>query len=182
MIIGIVFWAAVGGGVGAAIGNGKGRGPAGFWLGFLFGPIGWIIIAVLDATPEAEVARLETINSIQVKMKPSDPSLSRVTRDCPFCAETIKSAAKLCRFCGRDVEPIMPPVTTVQVPANPKDSYSFLADEFPISFDAVWEEALQYQPWPSMVTPLFRVACELVDKRIPVDQATRSVFLQPTRP
>jgi hypothetical protein len=25
------------------------------------------------------------------------------TRVCPFCAETIKQAAKVCRFCGRDL-------------------------------------------------------------------------------
>ncbi|MGH9868324.1 MAG: hypothetical protein ACREAA_09200 [Candidatus Polarisedimenticolia bacterium] len=25
------------------------------------------------------------------------------TRPCPFCAETIKKAARVCRFCGRDV-------------------------------------------------------------------------------
>lgn len=28
------------------------------------------------------------------------------TRDCPFCAETIKAAAKVCRFCGRDLPPL----------------------------------------------------------------------------
>jgi uncharacterized membrane protein len=28
------------------------------------------------------------------------------TRDCPYCAETIKAAAKVCRFCNRDVEPL----------------------------------------------------------------------------
>ena len=27
-------------------------------------------------------------------------------RTCPWCAETIKAAAVLCRFCGRDVEPL----------------------------------------------------------------------------
>jgi hypothetical protein len=28
------------------------------------------------------------------------------TRKCPHCAEIIKAEAKVCRFCGRDVEPI----------------------------------------------------------------------------
>jgi len=28
------------------------------------------------------------------------------TRECPFCAETIKAAAKVCRFCGRDLPPL----------------------------------------------------------------------------
>lgn len=39
------------------------------------------------------------------------PSIERAaeladTRDCPHCAERIKKAASICRFCGRDVEPI----------------------------------------------------------------------------
>jgi len=28
-----------------------------------------------------------------------------VTRICPFCAETVKAQAKVCRFCGRDLPP-----------------------------------------------------------------------------
>jgi Protein of unknown function (DUF2510) len=34
-------------------------------------------------------------------------------RACPWCAESIKTAARLCRFCGRDVEPL-PPLQRVQ--------------------------------------------------------------------
>lgn len=42
----ILFAAAVGGGIGALIGSAKGNTKAGFWWGFLLGPIGWIIMAV----------------------------------------------------------------------------------------------------------------------------------------
>ena len=32
--------------------------------------------------------------------------VSRQTRNCPYCAETIKAEAKLCRFCKHDVQPL----------------------------------------------------------------------------
>lgn len=36
-------------------------------------------------------------------------------RVCPWCAETIKAAAVICRFCSRDIEPINAGRTTVTV-------------------------------------------------------------------
>jgi uncharacterized membrane protein (UPF0136 family) len=54
VIIVLLVWAGVGGLIGYAIGNSKGRGTEGFWLGFLLGIIGWIIEAFQK--PTADVA------------------------------------------------------------------------------------------------------------------------------
>ena len=64
--------------VGASLASEKGRGVAGFWLGFIFGPIG-IVIALL--------------------LKPSTSGL----RPCPFCAELIQPVALKCRFCNAEL-------------------------------------------------------------------------------
>jgi hypothetical protein len=63
----IVIWLVVAvlfGVVGLAIGKGKGRPGAGFWLGFTFGPIGLVIIAVLDRTPEAEARHQTAVRGV----------------------------------------------------------------------------------------------------------------------
>jgi uncharacterized membrane protein len=71
---------------------------------------------VLDNTRRAERAQ-QTADG-RAAMAELDAEVSRValsqltdtrqadTRDCPYCAETIKAAAKVCRFCNRDVEPL----------------------------------------------------------------------------
>lgn len=90
----IIIWIVCGIGA-AAIASSKGR-SAGVWFlgGLLLGPIGLLIVGFMGAPA---------------------PSVSSV-RKCPFCAETILREAKVCKHCGREVEPVVAPKNTVTCP------------------------------------------------------------------
>ncbi len=78
--------------IAASIYHNKGRsGAAGFLAGVLLGPIG-VILALASGRNEKGLER-RAVNSGEL-------------RKCPHCAELIKTDAKVCRYCGRDVEPI----------------------------------------------------------------------------
>lgn len=86
----LLLWVALGGGIGYAIGNTKGRGAAGFWLGMLLGWIGWIIVALLQPTVQWEAQR-----NLQVAAATSSSSASsRSARETTPAARRNRSRAE----------------------------------------------------------------------------------------
>lgn len=73
----------------AAIYRGKGRSwGVGLVAGFILGPIGIVLAAASSANQEG-----------RERQQLRDGS----SKKCPHCSEIIKSDARVCRYCGRDL-------------------------------------------------------------------------------
>lgn len=87
----IVFWVVMALVVGVAA-NSRGRSRIAWFLyGLLLWPVA--LVHVLVSAPSTAVLEERAL---------ADPR----NRKCPFCAEIIKTEAKVCRHCGRDVPPL----------------------------------------------------------------------------
>jgi Double zinc ribbon len=97
LVVGAIVW-IVCGMIGGAIMSGRGHSfVTGCAFGVLFGPLGVLIAAVLAVQPPPDSADDEETVEDQDR------------RPCPYCAEMILRAAKVCHFCGREVEPLPKP-------------------------------------------------------------------------
>lgn len=100
LVAGAIIWFMCGM-IGAAIMSARSHSSAtGFVLGVIFGPLGVLIASVLALQP-AQAANTAEMMGQQDR------------RPCPHCAEMIMRDAKVCRFCGREVEPLPKPISVV---------------------------------------------------------------------
>ena len=79
----LLMFAAVLGIIPGMIAHRKGRGFLGWWI---FGTLAFIV-----ALPLA------------ILREPATEGANAPFRTCPYCAETIKSQASVCKHCGRDL-------------------------------------------------------------------------------
>jgi hypothetical protein len=167
-VVFILLWCGVGGIIGYAIGNSKGRGVEGFWLGLLLGVIGWIIVAFQH--PSDEVAARQQAAATVLDSQVREVEMREQRRPCPWCAELIQPAARVCRYCGRDVDPVPPPTPAEQLKAEHQAAY----DRAKAVYDGLPEKPASPVEW---LTEL----CRRIEAGSPPDAAAARIPLDWTQ-
>ena len=99
--------------LGAAILSGYNKAGTGFLFGLVLGPLGVVlaITTLLSERKKLDEQRHKQQTELLAKLQPGGSQTNArgvisSERECPHCAETILIKAKVCKHCGRDVDPI----------------------------------------------------------------------------
>ena len=90
LFVSILFGTLICGALGLAVGRTRGRGTAGFWLGFLLGPLGIVIVLLLPA-------------AISATPSGSAPAPTRPGILCGMCGRRVPFGSSACPDCGTAV-------------------------------------------------------------------------------
>jgi hypothetical protein len=96
-VILLLMWFVLWGGACAIVASHKNRSVIGwFALGFFFSFLALIVLALIPPLGE----------SVQVTAPAVATATGSEMKTCPHCAEPIRAAAAVCRYCGRECEAI----------------------------------------------------------------------------
>ena len=104
-----LIWFLAWGIVCGAVASNRGRSPIlWFIIGAAISPLALIVLLTM---PNLEIERKSEQEAAARRAEASarqqrETIAARELRDCPYCAEPIKRQAKLCRHCGKEVEPV----------------------------------------------------------------------------